>query len=147
MENKDYHTSFISSASSAEVFEKIGNISGWWAKHFEGKSHNPGDVFTVHFGENGEKDMFKIQVVAVTPERIVWKVLESKQEWVKNISEWTGTEIVWDVIAENEGARITLTHKGLNAGLECYQICTGAWNYLATESLFNLLQENVGKPA
>lgn len=147
MENQDYRTSFITTSSPEEAFKKIVDVSEWWSKHFEGELQNPGDIFTVRFGPNGEKDMFKIQVVESVPgRRIVWKVVDSKQDWVQNSTEWTGTEIVWDISPEAEGTNITMTHKGLHSGLECYKTCVGAWNYLASESLSQLLRENVGKP-
>jgi len=147
MENQDYHTSFTTASSPEETFKKISNVSGWWSKHFEGKSEEPGDASTVRFGPNGEKDMYKIQVTEATPgKKIGWKVVDSKQDWVKNSSEWTSTEIIWDISSEKDGARITMTHKGLDPPLECFEECTGGWNYLTSESLLQLLQENVGKP-
>jgi len=148
MKNQDYYTDFITASSPKEAYKKISDVSGWWAKHFEGKSEKPGDVFTVRFGPNGEKDMYKLQVIeATTAKKIVWKVIDSKQDWVKNSSEWTGTEIVWDITPEKEGTKITMTHKGLNLTLECYKTCVGGWTYLMAKSLSELLQENVGKPA
>jgi hypothetical protein len=91
--------------------------------------------------------MFKIEVIEAIPEkRIVWNVIDSKQDWVKNPTEWTGTEIIWDLSPEKEGARIAMTHKGLIPEMECYETCVGGWNYLTSESLAELLQENVGKP-
>lgn len=147
MKNQDYQTSFTTTASAQEAFKKISNVSGWWSKHFEGESEKSGDVFTVRFGPQGEKDMYKIQVTEATPgKRIVWKVVDSKQDWVKNSSEWTGTEIMWDISAKNDGAKITMTHHGLGPALECFEKCTGGWNWLTGESLSKLLQENVGKP-
>ena len=148
MKNQDYHTSFTTSSSPKEAFEKITNVGAWWAKHFEGTSEKPGDVFTVRFGPNGEKDMYKLQVTEATREKkIVWKVIDSKQDWVKNTSEWTGSEIIWDISPEKDGAKISMTHKGLGPQLECFETCTGGWNYLTGESLSQLLQKNVGKPA
>ena len=148
MENENYHTSFTTNVSAKDAFKKITNVSGWWSKHFEGKSEKQDDIFTVRFGAEGEKDMFKIQVTEVVSEkRIVWKVIDSKQEWVKNPTEWTGTEIVWEIASEKNGTKITMTHKGLVPEMECYEKCEGAWNWLTSESLSKLLQENVGKPA
>ena len=148
MKNQDYHGSISTQIAPKEAFDKIARVSEWWSKHFEGESQKAGDVFTVRFGAKGEKDMYKIQVTEATPgKRIVWKVIDSKQDWVKKPTEWTGTEIIWDISPEKEGARITMTHNGLNADLECYEKCVGGWNYLTSESLPKLLQENVGKPA
>jgi hypothetical protein len=147
MESQDYNKSFSTKVTSKEAFEKITRVADWWAKHFEGKSQKSGDVFTVRFGPNGEKDMYKIRVTEATQgKRIVWKVIDSKQDWVKRPTEWTGTEIVWDISAEKDGTKIMMTHKGLNQQLECYEKCVGGWNYLTSESLPKLLQENVGKP-
>lgn len=147
MRDQDYQTSFNTKASAQEVFEKITDVSGWWSNHFDGESKVQGDVFTVRFGPNGEKDMFKLQVTEATPgKRIVWKVIDSKQDWVTNSSEWTGTEIMWNISPEKEGARIIMAHKGLVPQLECFKTCVGGWNYLTSESLSQLLQENVGKP-
>ncbi|HQU08046.1 MAG: hypothetical protein B7X04_03285 [Parcubacteria group bacterium 21-54-25] len=98
--------------------------------------------------QNEKYNMYKIKVAEAAPrERIVWEVVDSKQDWVKNSSEWTGTEIIWDISLEKKGARITMTHKGLDPELECYKTCVGGWDYLISESLLKLLQENMGEPA
>lgn len=143
----DYHTSFTVSAPPEEAFKKILDPSAWWSKHFDGQCAKQGDVFTVRFGPNGEKDMYKLQVIeAISPKRIVWKVIDSKQDWVAETNEWTGSEIMWDIAPENSGSKITLTHHGLTEALECYKTCEGGWNWLIGESLRKLLEENMGKP-
>ena len=147
METQDYHTSFITTVSPQEAFNKILDVSSWWSKHADGKAKKIDDVFTVRFGPNGEKDMYKMQVIEATPgKRLVWKVIDSKQGWVQKTNEWTGTEIIWDIVSEAGGAKISMTQKGLNANLECFQTCQGGWNWLTSESLPKLLQENMGNP-
>ena len=51
MKTHDYTCSIQTSASAEEAYDKIARVSEWWAKNFKGSARNPGDAFTVRFGE------------------------------------------------------------------------------------------------
>jgi hypothetical protein len=145
MNDKSYSQTIRTKASPDIIFDKIENVSEWWAKDFEGKSNKVGDIFTIRF-EKG--DTFTIKVVEIdTNKKIVWEVISANQAWVKEPTEWVGTNIVWDIITGNNVSEIHFTHIGLVPELECYGTCQVAWNYLMQKSLAELLNTGKGLPA
>lgn len=65
-------------------------------------------------------------------------------EDVADHSEWTGTALIWDIAPNGTGARVTLTHEGLNHTLECHDVCVRGWEHFFEQSLRAHLD---GKPA
>jgi hypothetical protein len=142
---QDYRTAIVANVTPKEAFDKIARASEWWANNFEGSSQQLDDVFTVRFG-NG--DMYKLKVSEFIPDqKITWQVIDSNQTWVTNITEWTGTKILWEVSAQEDGTRIDMTHIGLGPSLDCYDKCIQGWDYLLHKSLIGLLTDNKGLPA
>lgn len=145
MKKQDYQSSIIAPVTSKEALDKISRVSEWWASNFEGKSRDLNDVFTVRF-KGG--DMYKVKLIELIPDKkIVWQVIESSQAWVANVTEWTGTKIVWEVSSQKDSTRIDMTHLGLTPKLECYGTCEKGWDYLLQKSLSRFLKENKGLPA
>lgn len=146
MKNQDYRSSIVANVTPKEALDKISRVSEWWAKNFEGSSQKLNDIFTVRFG-NG--DMYKGKVSEFIPDqKIAWQVIDSHQTWVANVTEWTGTTILWEVSVQEAGTQITMTHIGLNPSLECYETCSNkGWDYLLHKSLLSFLTENKGLPA
>lgn len=141
---QDYHSSFTTPAAPAEAFKKIEDVSGWWARQFEGSASKPGDVFTVRFDAG---DWYTIKIAEVVPgRRIVWDVIGSEQLWHEDHDEWTGTQIIWEVSPEGTGSQVTMTHLGLTPAFECYDNCKLGWDYLVSQSLRKYLNEGAGLP-
>lgn len=144
MTQQDYHSSITADIPPGEAFEKISSVNGWWATHFEGSSSKVGDIFTVRFS-NG--DWYQAQVAELLPgKKIIWNVIDAEQTWHEDRKEWTGTTIVWEISPLEKGSVITLTHLGLTPAFECYDKCTGGWNWLMQKSLTSLLAEGKGLP-
>ncbi len=134
----------IVSNTPQEAFEKISRVRDWWAVNFEGKSQNIDDVFTVSF-KSGDK--YKLKVSQLIPDKkITWQVIDSHQGWVKHETEWTGSQIVWEILGKKDGTQINMTHVGLTPKIECHDKCIQAWDYLLYSSLLKLLTENQGLP-
>lgn len=143
MKKPDYHTSIKAAVTAPEAFEKINDVSGWWAKKFKGRARNVGDAFTVRFGKI-RKD-FRI-VEMVPAKKIVWEVTDCHMPWLANKTEWTGTRVVWRLKALKQGTKVDFTHVGLVPSVECYGDCERGWNFFIHESLLKLLTENKGDP-
>ena len=79
----------------------------------------------------------------VPGKRIVWHVVESDLNFV-NKSEWTGTDIVFDIAQKDGKTEVRFTHIGLVPRFECYGDCSGAWGELITGNLRGLI--TTGKP-
>jgi hypothetical protein len=143
MTHVDYSLSITAKITAREALERISRVSEWWTKGFTGASQKLGDRFTVRFGET----FVDFTIVEVIPEeRTVWQVTNSYLHWINNKTEWTGTRIVWEVLAEHETTTVRMTHVGLHPGVECYENCEVGWNFCCGESLLKLLRENKGLP-
>jgi len=137
--------SIKTSASPSDIISKIGDVSKWWAKDFQGASKNVGDSFVVKFSAG---DTFTIKVSEIVPDqKVVWDVIDAYQGWVKEPREWVGTKIEWDITNENGISEIKFTHVGLVSRLECFGTCSKAWDYLMQKSFAALLNTGEGLPA
>ncbi len=144
MTNQSYHNTISAAIAPSQVFDKIGRVPEWWGTDFEGQSRNVGDVFTVRFW-NG--DYYTMKVAEVVPDKkIVWQVIDSIRPSLKDKTEWTGTQIVWELSPQGSGTQVDMTHVGLVPEIECYEECSGGWNYLIQKSLLNLITEDKGNP-
>jgi hypothetical protein len=129
--------------SPADAIRGINNVTNWWAIDTTGNSDKTGDIFTVHFG----KTFSTIKIAAIIPgSKIVWEVLDCNLELLANKKEWQGTTIFWDIMVEDKGTRITMTHVGLVPEKECYNDCKNGWNFYVKKSLYGLLAASEGSP-
>jgi len=139
----DYHCSFTVPVTVGETYAKVGRVADWWTNNFEGNSQQPGDVFTVRFGET----YVTFQVTeAIANERVVWLVTDCNLNWLEDKKEWKDTEIVWEITGNKEGTQINMLHAGLTPDAECYESCEKGWNHFLRDSLYKLLTEGSGLP-
>ncbi len=143
MDNQNFTTTIIVDNSPKEVFNAINNVGGWWQGEVKGSSKKLDDEFTyqmedIHFS--------KQKLVELIPnEKVVWLVTESKLNFTKNKSEWTGTKILFEIAEINNKTQLRFTHLGLVPQFECYGGCSGAWGELIQKSLFSLITTGKGK--
>ena len=143
MEQQNYHCSIQVHTTPQAAYQNIANVSGWWAKDFQGSAFNLGDTFKVTFGTTYV--VFEI-AEAVPGKKIVWQVRDCYLAWLNNKTEWTGTQVVWTITSIGETAKIDMTHVGLTPQVECYNDCKKGWDGHITQSLFNLASKGLGQP-
>jgi hypothetical protein len=143
MEKQNYHSSITVNTDAKKVFENISRVSSWWAANVEGHAKNPGDLFTVHFGETFVS--FKI-AEAIPGKKIVWEVIDCNLHWLSDKKEWKYTKINWGIAQKGDKTQIDFTHVGLVPGIECYNDCKKGWDFFVQESLFKLITEGKGLP-
>lgn len=143
MPSQDYECSIKATTTVEECFEKIGQVSEWWTKNFNGSARKPGDAFTVHFGETFVD--FKI-TEAIPSKKIVWQVTNSNLPFLKDKTEWNGTSVIWELSSENGTTTVAMIHRGLVPEVECYNNCQEGWNFYVTNSLRRFLTEGKGLP-
>ena len=143
MTGQDYSASITANITAEEATARVNRVADWWTASFTGASGKIGDTFTVRFGET----FVDFAVAELVPaKRIVWRVTDCNLQFVEDKKEWKDTQVVF-VISWNGGATtVTMTHAGLEPGVECYEACRKGWNFFITESLQKLLTENQGMP-
>jgi hypothetical protein len=76
----------------------------------------------------------------------VWHVTDAKLNFVKDKTEWNGTEIVFEIARKRQKTELRFTHVGLVPTVECYGGCSGAWGYYVNDSLRSLIATGKGQP-
>jgi hypothetical protein len=137
----NFATSIVVDKSASEVFKAINNVRGWWHGEIAGNTEKLNDEFSYRM-----KDIHysKQQLIEIIPNRkVVWKVTDSKLNF-KDQDEWTGTEIIFEIVERGNKSEVHFTHIGLVPAFECYGGCSWAWGQLIQESLFSLITTGKG---
>ena len=101
------------------------------------------DTFKVSFGET----FVDFKVIDMIPNsKVVWKVIDCYLHWINDKYEWKNTEIDFEISPTKGGTQMTMTHVGLEPGIECYDNCREGWDFYAGGSLVKLITEKKGLP-
>jgi hypothetical protein len=142
-----YSTSIEVTSTPTVVFGYINDVPKWWLREvvgasteFEGKSSNLNDEFILRHTDNHYS---KHQLIAVIPnKKVVWMVTDSKLNWINgNKAEWTGTKMIFEIIADGEKTTLIFTHEGLVPQLECYEHCVHFWDRVIKDWIFSLITQ------
>jgi regulatory protein YycH of two-component signal transduction system YycFG len=144
MSDQNYTTSFTVDQSPEEVFAAVNNVRGWWSEEIEESTDKLDAEFEFHSG-NFHRSTQKITEF-VPGKKVVWHVLDSQINFVKDKTEWTGTDIVFEITRKNDRTELRFTHLGLVPASECYGSCSDAWGFFINHSLFTLITTGKGQP-
>jgi uncharacterized protein YndB with AHSA1/START domain len=144
MKQKDFTTTFSVDQSPQEVFDAINNVRGWWSEEIDGSTDKLGAEFKFHY-KNFHRSTQKITEF-VPGKKVVWRVSEAKLNFVKNKTEWTGTDVVFEINRKGKKTELRFTHVGLVPAFECYGDCSGAWGLYINDSLRSLITKGKGQP-
>jgi len=78
--------------------------------------------------------------------KVVWHVLANEFNFVKDKTEWTGTDVVFEIADRGDGTELRFTHLGLTPTYECYDVCSDAWGTYVRGSLRDLISKGKGTP-
>jgi hypothetical protein len=127
----DYAASIVVPASPANASYAIRkDMHIWWSHRVELDPAGAVIRFRnshVRFEFDPDTDALSMRWPCVDAHMII--------EDVADASEWEGTTLVWTIVPEGRGSRITLTHEGLNEGIACHDVCVRGWQYFFEGSL------------
>ncbi|WP_422064037.1 hypothetical protein [Shimia sp.] len=110
----------------------------WWTLRAE---RTP-DGVTARFNNS------HVTFVFDTNQPLIWRCTDAHMiiEDVADTTEWTGTCLHWTITPTSDGCDITLEHKGLNASLDCLDVCTRGWQHFFENSLLAHLSGQTPAP-
>jgi len=144
MGNNNYAISFVVDQSPEQVFDAINNARGWWSGVIEGSTDKLGAEFTYRYGDVHRS---KQKITEFIPgKKVVWHVVEARLSFVKDTSEWKGTDIVFEISPKDGKTELRFTHKGLVPERECYDSCSSSWTTLVKGNLRKLITTGKAQP-
>jgi hypothetical protein len=144
MSNQNYTTSIMVDQSPEEVFAAVNNVRGWWSEEIEGDTGKLGAEFKFH-QEDLHRSTHKITEF-VPGKKVVWHTTDSYISFVKNKTEWNGTDVVFEIARKGGKSELRFMHVGLVPAIQCYGNCSGAWGFYIHESLRSLITTGKGQP-
>jgi hypothetical protein len=144
MKQQGFTTSFTVDHTPDEVFSAVNNVRGWWSGEVDGDTDRLGGEFTYRYKD---MHMSKQQVTELVPgKKVVWHVADAELTFVKDKTEWIGTDIVFDIAKKGDKTELRFTHFGLVPAFECYGGCSGAWGALVDGNLRKLITTGKTQP-
>jgi Activator of Hsp90 ATPase homolog 1-like protein len=141
---RGYSTAYPVEQSPQEVFAAILDVGAWWTGQVEGRADEVGAEFTYR---HPPQHYSRQRVVQLEPgRRVIWQVTESHLSFIPEPGEWTGTQIVFDIVPAAGGTELRFTHVGLVPDIECFGACSTGWLHYVNGSLRSLITTGEGLP-
>ncbi|MBO9465108.1 SRPBCC domain-containing protein [Tropicibacter sp. R15_0] len=135
------YTATIRTPASVETAQKaiFDEMHIWWSTRVEKTASGA----TIHFGNSHVSFDF-----AKRDGTYVWTCREANMiiEDVADATEWQGTSLIWQILPDGDGSRITLSHLGLTPSLDCHDVCTRGWQKYFENSLLAHLSGETATP-
>jgi len=144
MKTESYTISYTVDQSPQEVFDAINNVRGWWSGELAGPTDHLGAEFTYRYQDVHRTTQ---RITELVPgKKVVWRILDSHINFVKDKAEWNGTDVAFEIAKKAAKTELRFTHAGLTPAIECYGKCAGAWGFYINESLRRLITTGKGEP-
>ncbi len=144
MSDQNFTTSFSLVQTPEQVFAAIINPRAWWGEGIIGETAKLDGEFIYRHGS------FHVSTQKITElvsnKKVVWKIIQSELSFVSHKSEWTGTEVVFEISTKGGKTELKVTHAGLVPQFECFEACSGGWNFYLNDSLRGLIETGKGEP-
>ena len=142
--DRGYSTAFVVEQSPDEVYAAVLDVRAWWTGEIEGRADEVGAEFTYRH----PPQHYSVQrVTELEPgRRVAWRVTDSHLSFISEPSEWTGSEIVFEIEPVEGGIEVRFTHVGLVPDVECFGACSAGWLHYVNGSLHSLITTGKGLP-
>jgi hypothetical protein len=144
MDDLHFTTTFTVDQTPEEVFAAINNVRGWWSGQIDGDTGKLGDEFTYRYADV-HRSTQKI-TESIPGRRVVWNVVDGYLNFTQDKTEWTGTQITFEISTKEEKTEVRFTHVGLVPTFECFDNCSNAWGFYINGSLRSLITTGQGRP-
>jgi hypothetical protein len=141
MHNHDYTTTLTVDQTPEEAYDAINNVRGWWVGEIEGITDVLGAEFTYRY-EDIHRSTQKITEL-IPGRKVVWHVVDAALNFTQDKTEWTGTDIVFEIAQAGDKIEVRFTHVGLVPGFECFDSCSNAWGSIINNGLRDLMTKGV----
>jgi hypothetical protein len=144
MKNQNFTTAFTVDQTPAEAFAAINNVRGWWSGEIEGITDKLGEEFTYRYQDIHRS---KQEIKELIPgKKVTWHILDGYLNFTNDKTEWTGTDITFDISKKGDKTEVRFTHVGLVPEYECFDSCSNAWGFYINSSLRSLIATGKGAP-
>jgi hypothetical protein len=144
MSGRNFTAAFVVDQTPEEAYAAINNVRGWWSGEIEGSTDRLGSEFTYRYEDIHYS---KQKITELVPgKKVVWLVLDSYLNFVKDRTEWNGTKITFEVSKKGKKTEVRFTHVGLVPEYECFDNCSNAWGFYVNGSLRSLITTGEGEP-
>lgn len=136
--SKNYTITILVDKTPQQVYDAVNNVRGWWTGEITGTTDRLGATWTYRYEELHRSTQMITEMVP--GKKVVWHVTDSQLSFVKDRTEWNGTDIVFEIAKKGERTELRFTHVGLAPEIECYNGCSDAWRFYIRDSLRKLIQ-------
>jgi uncharacterized protein YndB with AHSA1/START domain len=144
MHSENLTITFTVDATPDEAYAAITNVRGWWSGEIDGRTDAAGAEFTYRYQDVHRSTQ---RITELVPgKRVAWHVTDGYLAFVADKTEWTGTDITFDIAPADSGTEVRFTHVGLGPAEECFDSCSSAWHFYIATSLRNLIANGQGEP-
>jgi len=141
---KDFSVTVLVDKTPQQVFDAINNVRAWWSGEIRGRTDKLGEEWTYRYQELHRSTQ---KITEMVPgKRVVWHVMDSYLSFVKDNTEWNGTDIVFDISRKGAKTELRFTHVGLAPAVECYGDCSSAWTFYIKDCLQKFIKTGKGRP-
>ncbi|SHF45611.1 SRPBCC family protein [Flavisolibacter ginsengisoli] len=138
--NASFHSSISANISAKEAFEGICKVNEWWG-NIEGETGKLNDEFIYRPNDT----WVKFKITECNDRKIIWHVTDCYLHFQTNKTEWTDTEVIFEIEEKGHSSRINFKHLGLIPEVECYENCIKGWTHYFQGSLLQLLTTGKGQ--